>query len=122
MNRTYLNLLDELKVSEDGIVLKGEQFVPPLALRKKLIDIAHEGHLGQTRTAQRLKANWWWPSMDEEVRLRVEQCTACFHSEKRLKPNVGKIEGHIVNPGKPWDTICLDFIGPMLLHMICALH
>ena len=49
--RPYIKILDELSVG-DNVVMRGDRFVPPLGLRQNLFAIAHEGHLGQSRTSK----------------------------------------------------------------------
>jgi hypothetical protein len=50
----YKKILDEMSVEKD-IVLRGERIVMPEDLQKKIIQIAHESHLGRIKTIQLIK-------------------------------------------------------------------
>ena len=43
--RAYFNERDELHF-EDGLVFKGNRLIVPRTLRKEMLDIAHQGHIG----------------------------------------------------------------------------
>ena len=48
---------------------------PTENMRRKIFELAHEGHLGQTLTKQRVREHFWWPAMDKFVpRLRSVWC------------------------------------------------
>ena len=79
--RLYVKVLDDSSVFGDQVIMRGEQFVPPVGLRFKLFALAPKGHLGQTKTVQRLKMNWWWSGTDHDVRQWVEKCPVCHESE-----------------------------------------
>ena len=59
--RPFVNILDDLSVFGEHVNMRGDRFIPPEGLRFKLFKVAHDGHLGQACTAQRIKTNWWWP-------------------------------------------------------------
>ena len=61
----YKHVFHEL-TTVDGIVLRGDRIVVPAKLRQKMIEIAHEGHQGQVRTKQLLRAHVWFPGMDSQ--------------------------------------------------------
>lgn len=111
--RPFIKILDELSVSGDNVLTRGDRYMPPMELRPRLINLAHEGHMGQTFTQRRLKTHFWWPAMDADVSSWVENCSPCKEREKRLKLAVGSSTGHIAVPNQPWHSVCLDFIGPM---------
>ena len=47
---SYKNIYSELTVSETGLLLRNRRIVLPKSLQEKAIIIAHEGHLGMTKT------------------------------------------------------------------------
>lgn len=54
--RGFLAVFPQLFVSGDGVILRQYHIVIPRSLRNKLVDVAHEGHLGsQTKKLMRLK-------------------------------------------------------------------
>ena len=86
--------------------------MPPTSMRRKVFELAHEGHLGQILTKQRVRENFWWPEMDREIGDWVEECVECKEGEKRLKVGNQGMCGEIENHGQAWHTVCVDFIGP----------
>ena len=54
--QAYKHVFSELAVV-DGIVVRGDRIVVPETLRKRMVEIAHEGHQGQVRTKQQLRAH-----------------------------------------------------------------
>lgn len=48
-------VVDELSI-EDGVIMRDERCIPPLNVRAKLVDCAHDGHLGATMTKRRQAA------------------------------------------------------------------
>ena len=61
--QAYKHIFSELAVVE-GIVVRGDRIVVPKLLRQRMIEITHEGHQGQVRTKQLLRAHVWFPGMD----------------------------------------------------------
>ena len=51
----------------DGLILRGDQIVVPTALRRIMIDRAHEGHLGLVKT------------MAKDLEKAVLRCDVCAH-------------------------------------------
>ena len=47
---SFKHIKDELTVTANGILLRGHRIVIPRALQQRAIDIAHEAHLGLTKT------------------------------------------------------------------------
>ena len=63
----YGKLSSELSVTENGILLRGHRVVIPVTMRRKVVQIAHEGHQGLVKTKSRLRAKVWFPYMDKTV-------------------------------------------------------
>ncbi|KAJ1136943.1 hypothetical protein NDU88_003356 [Pleurodeles waltl] len=107
----YWNVRFELHVSND-LVMRGERIVPPCSLWTKLVELAHEGHLGRSLTKNKLHATYWFPRMNSEVERAVRDCWACTASDK--SHSTCKATLSPVNiPEKPWDKLGLDILGPM---------
>jgi len=110
----------------DGILCKREEktqqlrVVVPLVLRGLLIDLYHStvwsGHLGQTKTIQKLKARFYWPKMDEDICNYINKCLSCnFHKVPRCKKPgyLHPINPYkVVNKLKVMDFVSTDLLGP----------
>ena len=45
------------------------------------------GHLGTTKTLQKLKTQYFWPQMNEEIKLYVQSCHQCQVHARVTKRN-----------------------------------
>ncbi|XP_062559853.1 uncharacterized protein K02A2.6-like [Armigeres subalbatus] len=93
-----------------NVIVRGDKLVVPLKLRSRMLDLAHEGHPGESVMKRRLRDRVWWPGMDREVTSRVVNCEGC-----RLVSIPNKPEPMLRRqlPCKPWVDIAIDFLGPM---------
>ncbi|XP_078503492.1 fibrocystin [Lissotriton helveticus] len=107
----YWIVKDELSVV-DGCLFRGTRLVPPMNVRGNLVGMAHDGHLGITKTKQRLRESYWWPSMDLAIERRIRDGIPCSNSDKVLKqlthPMVCRPP-----PSGPWEELALDIVGPL---------
>lgn len=94
----------------DGLLIRGTKVVIPQSLRPRFLELAHEGHPGETVMKRRLRDRVWWPGMDREVESMVVKCEGC-----RLVSAPAKPEPMIRKalPTGPWIDIALDFLGPL---------
>ena len=105
----YKNVFPELSIA-DELILRGSRIVVPTKLRQKVIEIAHEGHQGQVRTKQLLRAHVWFPAMDSQCEKFVSTCIACQANTPRTHRAPLKMTE--LRDG-PWRKVSVDFCGPM---------
>ena len=75
--REYSILFSELSI-ENVIIHRGDQMLLPKSLQQEAISLAHEGsHPGQDAIKRCLRAHFWFPGMDNAIKLRVENCHEC---------------------------------------------
>ena len=94
----------------EGIVLKENRIVLPTNLQKCAINIAHQGHLGETKTKSLLRSKVFWPSLSTDVDNTVSTCLACQAVIDNNKPEPLKLSPL---PTAPWCEISADFHGPL---------
>ncbi|XP_058034327.1 uncharacterized protein K02A2.6-like, partial [Ahaetulla prasina] len=87
----------------------GDRVVIPEKLRKRVLDLLHEGHPGIVRMKGLARSYVWWPLMDSEIAERVGKCQACQES-RPLPPTAPVREWE--KPQGPWSRIHIDFAGP----------
>lgn len=109
------------------------QIVLPTGYRYQIMQLAHEhpcsGHLGVTKTYDRISRNFFWPSLKSSVSAFVRSCHVC---QLAGKPNQ-KIPQAPLKPipvvGEPFERLILDCVGPLpkaksghqyLLTIMCA--
>jgi hypothetical protein len=74
----------------------------PKSLQQQAIDIAHETHLGLTKTKALISEKIWFPNMDKMVKETIDNCIPCQAVGKSL-------------PQEPLSgtTVHIDFYGPL---------
>ena len=72
--RSYYALRNELTVI-DGCVIRGSVFVVPDSLIPRVIECAHQGHPGISRTKLRAQQCFWWPQMSASIEAYVRECS-----------------------------------------------
>ena len=105
----YLCVKNEL-CSIGKLVLRGDRIVIPQLLRRKVLELAHEGHQGIVKTKTRLRTKVWWPKMDADAEKLCKSCHACQlvgcfpapEPMQRTEP-----------PTAPWQEVAIDLMGPM---------
>ena len=96
--------------SESQLSVLGKfKIVLPSKLRRRAINIAHEGHQGIVKTKQLLREKVWFPGIDKEVQEVVGECIACQANGADKHPNPLQMSPL---PPEPWHTIHIDFCGP----------
>lgn len=106
----YFQIRHELAV-DDKYILRGQRLVVPIALRSKLIHLAHEGHQGVVRTKQRLRDLYWWPRMDYEVHSSIASCSACQSCDKTARTCPAPLQP-VDLPDGPFQKVAIDIVGP----------
>ncbi|KAK2552554.1 Uncharacterized protein P5673_026409 [Acropora cervicornis] len=107
---THIGLYRYKRLNYDGIVLRGDRIFVPEKLRHRMVEIAHEGHQGQVRTKQLLRAHVWFPGMDSQCEKFVSMCIACQSNTSQTHREPLKMTDL---PEGPWDKVSVDFWGPM---------
>ncbi len=75
--RTYERLKDELTFgTTTQVIIRGTKLVIPKEQRR-VVDLAHEGHQGITKTKALLPEMVWFPGINKVVEERVKSCLAC---------------------------------------------
>lgn len=107
--KKYTPFQNELALLED-YVIRGCRIVIPQNLRTRMLQLAHEGHPGETLMITRLRDRVWWPGMDEDARKTVKHCEGC-----RLvsRPSAPEPMRRRAMPNEPWIDVAMDFLGPL---------
>ena len=106
----FYDLKEALSVN-DGLLLRGDQFVIPTTMRHALISRAHEGHTGIVKTQARLREFYWWPRMNTEVRAAVSAYKVCCSSDKTAKTSPTPLQP-VPLPERPRLKVSIDIVGP----------
>ncbi|XP_055645153.1 uncharacterized protein K02A2.6-like [Toxorhynchites rutilus septentrionalis] len=107
--KPYSAFKNEISHAND-LVMRGSKLVIPVALRERMLILAHEGHPGQTCMKRRLRDRCWWPNMDSEA---VKICDSCEGCRLVQIPDPPQPMQRRPLPEKPWVDIAIDFLGPL---------
>ncbi len=115
INKKELDILYSIRTEltaskDDDLLLKATRIIIPTSLRKRAINLAHEGHQGLTKTKQLLRKKIWFPSIDSSVKKIVDACIPCQSTTPAHPPVPLKMSKM---PPTPWHTVHIDFLGPL---------
>ena len=105
----YRLLCDEITVV-GRLVMRGMRIVIPVGLRKRVLELAHEGHQGIVKTKDRLRSKVWWPNMNSMVERHCKRCLGC----QAVTPitTIPPVKTTTM-PTKPWRDLAVDLMGPL---------
>ena len=117
--KAIIDLWDHLRVHEGVLYLHrpGERRVGiiPAAMRGVLIHECHTGvgaaHEGRTKTYDRVRDRFWWPSLRADVIAYLHECEVCA-AIKGPKQAI-RVPLQTMATGRPMECIEMDIIGPL---------
>jgi transposase InsO family protein len=85
----------------------------PASLRDTFLQEAHDtptsGHLGMTKTLDRLTRVVYWPNMERDVREYVRTCDPCQRNKLANRRPPGLLQPLPI-PARNWECVSMDFI------------
>ncbi|XP_041471843.1 uncharacterized protein K02A2.6-like [Lytechinus variegatus] len=118
--RSLHEVRDQLTVSDgNSMLLRDHRIVIPRSLRQRIIDIAHEGHQGITKTKALLREKVSFPSIDRMTEHTVRDCLSCqMNTVEHAKEPLRMTE----LPQQPWTEVSVDFADlPSGDHMLVVI-
>ena len=103
-------------LSDDATWAEVHQIVLPGNLRQPVMEIAHEafaGHLGITKTCDRILSEFYWPGMKKDVASFVNTCHTCQVVGKPNQIIPPYPLQPIQVPSEPFTKIVIDVVGPL---------
>jgi hypothetical protein len=73
----YGSIMEELWISNDGIIMKDNNIVLPTSLQERAIKYAHQGHMGIVLCKRLLKTRVWFKGMDTRMESEIRDCLPC---------------------------------------------
>ena len=92
---------------EDGLLLKGTHIIVPQTLHKEMIQLLHTGHLGLEKCLNRAKQSMYWPSLYDELKDLITNCTTCLKFSAQKPTSNKQHAGHEI-PIHPWSKLTSD--------------
>lgn len=91
-----------------SLVCKDDRIVLPSSLRRRAMEAAHGGHVGQVAMKRIMREFFWWPRMASETEQFVKDCqTCCMLSRKNPPLPISSRD----LPGGPWEIVQTDFLS-----------
>ena len=113
INKDELKIFYSIKQTltvKGNLLLKYNQIIIPGTLRKKAIDLAHQGHMGITKTKMLIREKIWFPFIDKFTQEQKEHCLPCQATGKASSKE--PMASSTLQP-RPWHTLKTDFKGPL---------
>ncbi|XP_043911581.1 uncharacterized protein K02A2.6-like [Protopterus annectens] len=108
--RPYEVRKTELSV-QDGCVLWGARVIIPSPGRRALLQQLHQGHVGITRMKALARSYFWWPKLDHDIEVVVNECKTC--QQHRNLPVAAPLHPWEW-PSRPWQRLHIDYAGPFM--------
>jgi hypothetical protein len=109
--KAFYKIRHELTVTTNNdIILRGCRIVMPTTLRRRALELAHEGHQGLIKTKRLLREKIWFPRIDQQAEEIIKHCLPCqaANPESKLEPlKMSPL------PLGPWQNVAADFYGPL---------
>jgi hypothetical protein len=109
--------------AEGGLLYVGSRLVIPRhgKIRELLFHLAHDslGHFGPGKSYEALRGSYYWPGMRTELQeLYVPSCPDCQRNKSPTTKPTGPLHPLPI-PDKRFDSVAIDFIGPLPLDNGC---
>jgi transposase InsO family protein len=109
----------DIEIEGEVLYHKGRLYVPnKLELLRNIVATEHDslvaGHMGQDKTVELVRRNFYWPGIGEWIRDYVGSCPVCQKNKSARHARYGKLSPLEV-PYAPWDSISMDFITDLPL-------
>ena len=102
------------KGSEVGDIREREQLVLPKKYRDLVLRLVHDiplgGHLGITKTKDRILERYYWPGVFQSVKQYCRTCEICQRTGSKKPPKAKLIPMPLIP--KPFQRIAMDIMGP----------
>ena len=66
----------------NGVMFKGERLIIPTSMRKDVLKLLHQSHMGIEKTKRRARATIFWPSINTKIEHMIKSCDICQHNKK----------------------------------------
>jgi len=112
-----------LEIKEGLLYQKGMLWIPEDGpLKRTILESEHDskvaGHMGQDKTTELVRRNFWWRKMEERIIDFVQSCPECQRNKATRHQPYG-LSSPLELPYAPWQSIAMDFITELPLSEDC---
>lgn len=115
--RTPVPISGLWSIGEDNLLYhRNRPYIPgDIALKHTLMEAFHDcpwdgGHFGASKTLAKLRASYYWESMDKDVHEYVRTCETCQKTKAKLHRPYGELQS-LPRPERPFAEISMDYIS-----------
>ena len=94
----------------DKVILKRNLLVLPKSLRNRALNLAHQPHLGLSKTKALIREKTWFPNIDKLTEELINSGLPC---QLVVLPKPPAPLQPTQLPPTPWHTVNMDFLGPL---------
>jgi len=99
--------------NENGVLYRRNLLWISEGLVQRILESEHNtkvaGHMGQDKTIELIRRNFWWPKMNERIIDFVRSCSECQQNKASRHQPYG-LSSPLELPYAPWQSIAMDFI------------
>jgi len=97
----------------DGLLYQRNLLWVPEGIVQQVLESEHDtnvaGHMGQDKTIELIRRNFWWRKMNERIIDFVRSCPDCQQNKTSRHQPYG-LSSPLELPYAPWQSIAMDFI------------
>jgi len=105
-------MVKELSYENDLLYQRNLLWIPK-GLVQRVMESEHDtkvtGHMGQDKTIELIRRNFWWPEMNVRIIDFVRSCPKCQPNKASRHQPYG-LSSPLELPYAPWQSIAMDFI------------
>ncbi|UYV79636.1 K02A2.6-like, partial [Cordylochernes scorpioides] len=106
--KDFVSKSNEISVHKDCL-LWGSRVIIPEILRKDILNLLHDTHIGIVGTKALARGLCWWPKIDGDIERMISSCSGCLScSHDPPKTDVYPW----IWPSRPWSRLHIDHAGP----------
>ena len=107
---------------KNGLLYRRKLLWVPNDMVQRVMESEHDtkvaGHMGQDKTIELIRGNFWWPKMNERIIDFVRSCPKCQQNKAKRHPPYG-LSSPLELPYAPRQSIAMDFITELPLSEGC---
>ena len=107
---------------KNGLLYRRKLLWVPNDMVQRVMESEHNtkvaGHMGQDKTIELIRGNFWWPKMNERIIDFVRSCPKCQQNKAKRHPPYG-LSSPLELPYAPRQSIAMDFITELPLSEGC---
>ncbi|VDI75256.1 Hypothetical predicted protein [Mytilus galloprovincialis] len=124
--KAYWNMWEQLELVDDVLYRKwfrletdkiSRLVIAPKELKQKILTLAHDdvsgGHLGITKTVQKVRQRFYWVNLQSDVTDWIKSCPICFARKNPPRKNSAEMEN--IRVGEPLERVAMDITGPFTI-------